>query len=550
MEATMIFKIVGFIFTAIGAFIATIVTAVFYALALPTSFLYALASAVWRGEVRSFESEDDSENDADEDLDSFIDKTDAVGQVPQRMRNRASESVGAKHSVRLPTLRRRPHPDREIAERSYYFGPSLKDLIDSIKAVWFAAQHITGICRSIVERTEDYEWPIINILANLAIEIGIVLGAFLGAAGVLVLVVLLGLIDVITSLAALCVGCILRALDAAMRYATGVTLTCPGGHKVVPYPYYHCPNPDCNTVHRDIRPGRYGITIRQCTCGRRLPTMLLTGAGNLAGVCRFCQTGLPPRFGLASEIVIPIYGAVNAGKTRLMYMLATELIDRVSDRGGKVHYIEDASERLASIRDAIRFSSNTASTPPLTPRGLGLDIQVELNRKVVYFFDAAGEMFRREETLAAMKFFNKARTYIHVADPLSSGPLRQRLNAAGKGSASSSAELDEVYQRVADHMLRLPQQKRRANLAFVVSKKDVLESCGVQVDDRDVAKLVSDPCGLDMADAIRAASQRFADTRYFATAALEVDGEVDSSVALLLAWILDAEGVKTWIELA
>jgi hypothetical protein len=278
--------------------------------------------------------------------------------------------------------------------------------------------------------------------------------------------------------------------------------------------------------------------------------MLLTGAGQLAGVCRFCKTGLPPRFGLAPEIVIPIFGAVNAGKTRLMYMLAKNLIDWVIDEGGRVQYVDDASERLASIRDSIRYSSNTASTPPVTPRGLGLDIQVKLNHRFIYFFDAAGEMFRREDTLDAMKFFNKARTYIHVADPLSSGPLRQQLTAAVEDGASSSAELDEVFQRVADHMRRLRRQKRRANLAFVVSKKDVLESQGMRVDDNEVQELVRDPGGLDMADAIRAASQRFADTRYFATAALDVNGEVDSSVARLLAWILDAEGVRMGTERA
>jgi Double-GTPase 2 len=544
--ATMMIQVVGSIFLIIGALIALVVTTVLCALALPLCFLYALASAIWAGEVHAFRSADEDTDEADEEPSEFAsDATLTADETRAKKRNRRNSSVRVKSSAHSTKSRRRPHPDHEIARRSYYFGPNLKDLIDSVKAMWPAGKRIVEKGQSIVELTEDASWEIVPMCAYLSIDTGLALGAIAGAAGIAALAALRALVDIVSTCVASCSGFLLRGIDIAMRYATGVSFTCPGGHKVAPYPYYHCP--ECRALHRDIRPGAYGIAVRQCTCGKRFPTMLVIGAGRLSGICRFCETGLPPRFGLAPEIVIPIYGAVNAGKTRLMYMLATVLIDWVKDKGGTVHYVEDASERLASIKDSIRINSNTAPTVPITPRGLGLDIQIRLNRRFVYFFDAAGEMFRREDDLAEMKFFNKARTYIHVADPLSSRSLREQLTQNGRvdGSASSSAALDEVYQRVADLMRRLPRQKKRANLAFVVSKKDTLDSLDVSVgdNDEDVLAWIRDPSGLDMADAIRAASQRFAETRYFATAALEEDGRVDFSVVRLMNWILAAEGI-------
>jgi hypothetical protein len=53
-----------------------------------------------------------------------------------------------------------------------------------------------------------------------------------------------------------------------------------------------------------------------------------------------------------------------------------------------------------------------------------------------------------------------------------------------------------------------------------------------------------------MADAVRAATQRFAQTKYFATAALEADGEVDLTVVRLMDWILAAEGIAMGVEYA
>jgi hypothetical protein len=277
--------------------------------------------------------------------------------------------------------------------------------------------------------------------------------------------------------------------------------------------------------------------------------MLVTGAGRLESVCPKCHNDLPKRFGRAGEIVMPMFGASNAGKTRLMYMLATVLMDWVYDQGGSVRYIGDASERLATIKDSLRARSHTEKTVATTPRGLALDVQIGLIHKLVYFFDSAGELFLREDGLAEMRFLNKAKTYIHVADPLSSRGLWSQLSPGDQARLerfqSSPGTVAEVYQRTANQMLRMTPQKAPSKLAFVVSKVDLVKSAGLHIGDTsdEIKEWVSDGSGLDMEDVAREASQRFAEVEYYGTAALEEEGRIDDSVEEVLRWILANEGI-------
>ena len=65
-----------------------------------------------------------------------------------------------------------------------------------------------------------------------------------------------------------------RSCAAAERWRRGRMRTqaaCMRCFHVTPWPAYQCPS--CRRPHHDVRPGRLGLLIRRCQCGRHLPTM-------------------------------------------------------------------------------------------------------------------------------------------------------------------------------------------------------------------------------------------------------------------------------------
>jgi hypothetical protein len=278
--------------------------------------------------------------------------------------------------------------------------------------------------------------------------------------------------------------------------------------------------------------------------------MLLTGASKLDGICPACQGDLHSRFGLDAQIVVPLVGATNAGKTRLMEILASLLSDWVHDEGGRVQPVGDAGQRLDVIRDSVRDTSHTEKTLATRPRGLALQIEIRSHRRSVYFFDAAGELFLREESLADMQHLNKASTWIHVVDPLSARGLWSRLGPEDQARLeplrSGDGAAAEVYQRTFNQLLRMKPRKRPPRLAFVVSKMDLLRAvgCDIGATSDEIRAWASDGDGLDLADVIRGADQRFAEVRYFGTGAVAADAEPDAGAASLLRWILANDDIR------
>jgi hypothetical protein len=254
-------------------------------------------------------------------------------------------------------------------------------------------------------------------------------------------------------------------------------------------------------------------------------------------------------WGRTREIVVPLFGSTWSGKTRLMYMMTTALRDRARDLHGQVTYIGDTGERLALIGDALAGTGQTEKTLVERPRGLGLFVKLGRTKRLVYFFDAAGEFYTRPELIAELKYLNKARTYVFVADPLAAKAVWKQFPPATQDRLqqirAARGEVEKSFQATINHMIKLARRSRlrgrTSELAFVVTKMDILRSAGV-----DVVPITSTTGewarsseGLNMGNLARRADHSFTAVNYFCTAAIESDGEVDASVQALLGAILD-----------
>jgi hypothetical protein len=539
----------GFVAILLGCILGPPIVALACIAWLPLALIWALASAIWVGDARArggLRRKAANGNDAGFDArprtarpdDTEEDEPDEDG------------SSDAREGIRIgwPS-----HPDPDVAIPSYYFGPIVDDLLGAVDTTLSVFSAVQKSFKRLSDLGSDANAPFFNVVVPFSVSVGLPIGLALGIVVTAAVVLIYIIICAISLVVALCISFFLRGLDSVSCFIAGIARTCwTCGENVLPCPHYLCPA--CERLHRDIRPGSYGVVCRICVCGRRLPTMLLTGAAKLQGVCPKCNAYLPRMFGRAAEIVVPIFGAQNVGKTRLMYMMILALKEWVYDQHGKVIYIGDAGERLDAIEDALRTSQHTEKTLPGPPRGLGLHIKFGLNNRLVYFFDAAGEMYTTHERLPELKYLNKAKTYVFVADPFSSKGVWSQLSDGEqdrlKRFRTPPGEVDKSFEATTNHMLKIAERKRwrdtRSYLAFVISKLDLLQSAGVDLGGamNGTEGWVRKEAGLDLGDISRGARHSFGDVKYFCTAALEADGRADDSVEELLSWIFNRVGVQ------
>jgi len=345
------------------------------------------------------------------------------------------------------------------------------------------------------------------------------------------------------------VATLLRGADSLVRYAAGIRMTCPACAEAVrPYAAYECPG--CGELHRDLRPGKLGVVRRTCICGRRLSTMLLAGASRLTAICPGCGAKLPQRFGKAAEIVIPFFGSIKAGKTQLMYMLTGALGELAVAVGGTVLPVDDDNrDQVDRLRERISVTGSPGPTAPRSPEALVLRANFGASERNIYLFDAAGELHYRPDRLDELRYLDKARTLVFVADPLAADGIWTRLTTDQQrqfaGIRSDWAGVELAYELPREQIRRMGGNGRALRLAFVVTKADVLAGTTVRAQFGSVREMIVAPDGMDLGNIVREAEQTFGHVEYLETAASTGDAAAPhESIEALALQLLRAEGIR------
>ena len=389
---------------------------------------------------------------------------------------------------------------------------------------------------------------------NIPLAIGIAIGTFLGAlAGSIAAAVMLFvhlIIIVISVLSALCTCGVLKVVDLLIRSFRNIKMTCPiCASNVRPYPVYKCRR--CGALHREIRPGSRGVAVRTCTCGARLPTLILTGTTRLTALCPRCKSELPPRFGKVPEIVIPFFGCIKAGKTQLIYVLVKTLEALVADSDGEIELLGDTRDRMERIGRQIGTTGEPGKTVAHAPQAHILRLKLSSGERLVYLFDAAGELHYRFAGLEQMAYLDKARTMVFVADPLASDSIWDDLTEDQRVELAnvrpSSAETEVSYQMTREQMRRSKHSDYAERLGFVVSKADLLSDRWTQFEQsgRGARDFVGQVDGMNMGNLVREATQNFSDVHFFKTTAMIDElGSPDESIKALALWLMSVEGIN------
>lgn len=445
--------------------------------------------------------------------------------------------------VWLPEPGRRPKlpAGADPAVLQYFYGPAATDADQAVRLAYEDSRRFwnSGVKRVMNYFDTNNPWitgPLgIGVAAGMAV--GTVFGALAAASCALIHLLVVGLSAGFVR----ATGTALRGADSVVLRIKNIRMFCPVCFERVPYPGYVCPGHRCKHPHRDVRPGRFGIVRRRCQCGTSMKTLLLFGSSQMAAFCPHCDHLLEHRPGEAPEIVLPFFGAVGAGKTRLLFSMVTQLQAWDADKKLKAEFADSVTAReLATAEEILRCGTTTSATLPELPRAHVIRLISGNNTRILHMFDAAGEHFYTDKRTQELGYLGKARTFVLVIDPLSVNSFWERL------PPDRQAELELVRSTVPSPELAFHQahqsiqamgvRLKEARLAVVFSKADKIDT-----PDGDVGEWADRELGLG--NLVRSVRLQFKESRFMCAAAVMGDKGVHESIATLLRWILADDDV-------
>ncbi len=324
----------------------------------------------------------------------------------------------------------------------------------------------------------------------------------------------------------------LRTGDSSARWWHGAAATCPSCRGVTWLPAYPCASADCDRVHRDVRPGRLGVWSRRCECDKRLPTTVRRAASAMTPVCPACENPLHEGAGVASDARIALSGGPAAGKTQLLM----SAMGKMTNWGAPGATWEPAGEYSTTwLRDARDLS---ARWPPRGPAATGEPVLLTLRettsarQRYVHVVDAGGRYFTTAVNDPAMRHLGTTRRHMFVLDPTTIPSVRDRIDPAAlvgrhpedrdariAGAETSSAAAELPYHVLVSQLSRFGARTRRASLAVVITKADVLAKQDL-APQPDPAKTLSHRlrawlCAADLRNLVEMAEHDFGEVRYF-----------------------------------
>ena len=477
-----------------------------------------------------------------------------------------AEVLAVPHSAAPETLPAGAEP----AHRQYLFGPAQSDLrlaLSRIRAdletefrvssatIW-AKWWDGGRGRRVVCLVRIY---------------GLILGTLIAAIVLVAATAAQIFVAAVFAAATLLVILVLRIMDGALLRLRGIRMTCPGCYRRIGYPAYRCPS--CGALHRDVRPGRYGVFSRRCRCDQQiLPTLLLLGSHRLTAFCPHpgCGVQLADASGTRTEVLLPIVGGQNVGKTRLLTVIIKVLQDNAAHDGSTLNFADPtSSRRIGLLQPAVLAGEATRPTPPEQPRAYSMYltpprsrpklipprsrpkliqprsrpklIQPRTRPKLIHLYDTAGEKFYESDVLAQLSYLGPSKTFLFVIDPLSidqvwAGLDRRTQDRLRAVSARRSPEF--VFQQVLDNVERMAVDPKRARLAVAVSKADLLPVAGIRSPGPGSAAVEEWLDGVGLDNLVRTIRHAFGEVRFFHTSAMLSDDGTATGVAELVDWLL------------
>lgn len=276
------------------------------------------------------------------------------------------------------------------------------------------------------------------------------------------------------------VGGVVYAIDTIYLRLKSVSVICPQCQNKYVVPTFICPT--CGAEHRSLRPGRYGIFHRICSCGAKIPSTCLTGRHKLSSKCPHCGK-MYSGSSFTHDISIPVIGGVNAGKTCYIHMAIQQLENVASSYG--LDFKSDLCNDEDYAFDADRMSKGYA---PLITCDLRLRYYqfclTEQGAKVqnlVSLGDVAGRVFTGTKNLSDQIGFKNAKQILFVLDPLAISDFVEEIAAERNmpETISTTQDIGDILNSLIvileAYANKRSNQMLNYDVAVVISKCDIPE---------------------------------------------------------------------------
>ena len=220
-------------------------------------------------------------------------------------------------------------------------------------------------------------------------------------------------------------------LDLLYRMIRRISVVCTVCQRRFDLPVYICPS--CGAEHTRLVPSAYGILYRTCNCGKKLPTTFFNGRQKLDSHCPFCKTPTPGS-GHQMEIIIPVIGGPNSGKTCFVSTAINSIEKNTALRAS--HDIAVTGSAKTEYDDII--ADMKAGALPDKTRDMRMKYyqfyftpKSEKVKRLVAICDIGGEAFRKDSVVGVQIGLRYANSFLIVVDPLSVADYRKEVEKRG-----------------------------------------------------------------------------------------------------------------------
>lgn len=348
----------------------------------------------------------------------------------------------------------------------------------------------------------------------------------------------------------------------------GIFGACPYCKHHYKIPTYVC---DCGAEHTKLIPNKYGVIKRTCQCGKKMPTSILNGRSKLKAKCPVCGHLLDNALGIqeAVPVCIPVIGGPSVGKTCYITAVMKELLLKVGPITRTAIQFYNQSNEITCLNMLRLYDTGElqTKTQDLNPASYNFFLTCKVNqpKRLLYFYDIAGEAFTSSDALATQKQYEYSNGFIFVIDPLSIPRIRESYSGHPKYEqyAASTADINETFDRFMTNLTRIAglskHEMEDLSCAIVVNKIDAFDlsdKIGKEAIERlrefpqnrfrkfddlmdDTVKGFLNANG--MKNFVKNMSMCFKDTKYFAVSSLghEQDGNAFCGVMTMepFAWV-------------
>jgi len=204
------------------------------------------------------------------------------------------------------------NPPRQPARLSYFYRQVRMDYYAVISDIAVDFAYINSICAKLSRGDYSWiSWPPLLIWFFLTTYCAFFIVAAIAFVAALIFSAIYFIILLIVLLISSILALLFFGIEQAVILSRAGYAKCPHAkcHKPVPLPMFGCPK--CGEKHDRLLPGRFGMLVRTCKCGKgRLPTLFWLGKGRLESFCPACKKPMNKAL-FSGNAHIPIYGSVS-----------------------------------------------------------------------------------------------------------------------------------------------------------------------------------------------------------------------------------------------